>query len=98
VLSVALHGCDSFARALLLHPVQIHLYDGGQPFNTRQQAWLQAYLSSGQTWSGSSPIVNGAVRPTPKIMVVFDRMVRSADFWCMAALINPVAACLCVRK
>jgi hypothetical protein len=57
-------------------PLQVHLYDGGQSYAARQQAWLQAYLSAGQTWTGASPNVNGAIKPTPKIMVVFDYMVR----------------------
>jgi hypothetical protein len=53
----------------------VHFYDGGQPYDTRQQAWLQAYLSAGQTWDGTGVIVNGYGKANPKVMVILDRMV-----------------------
>jgi hypothetical protein len=53
----------------------VHFYDGGQSYSTRQQAWLQVYLSAGQTWNGTGVIANGYGKPTPKVMVIFDSMV-----------------------
>jgi hypothetical protein len=44
--------------------------------NTRQQSWVQAYLSAGQSWDGNGVVVKDAGKPTPKIMVAFDSMVR----------------------
>jgi hypothetical protein len=47
-----LHSCAP-APFAPLPASQVHLYNGGQPYNTRQQSWLQAYLTPGQIWNGN---------------------------------------------